>query len=616
MMSRAAAPRGDSTPVDSRLSESSRPLAGRRARADGAVLLLFLALSAVFHRWYAQERDSAVFLSGDAANIACMAAALEHPERFQGDSLFGDPANLAFYTAVQVQILRRLVKDPADYGRVTDLSLGLHVFVYLAGWYLLGILLLRSRRWAALWALLGFAFISVNMGEFWGPFPDVLPRCSFQAVLPYLLVMVLWLAPRSPVWWPLIGFLAGATVWLHPVSAPAWCVAVWSSLWPVRVEGLDRRGRAVWLAVTAVTMCLPLLPCAAVYLQQKQHLPTVHQDLLLQIMEQRLGRSQLSVVYALCAFAWYTLRAGLLPFAMLGGLGLWRWGRSPALQPCDRHLMRVAGTWLLAVLATSLLPPALDQAVVRFTQRTPLQFDLIRGLRYLIPAMYLAVLWPLALQARHDANRRRARWIPRWATLLCGVWLVVHSPYRFDWLNADPALRDLLRHVQAELPARGTILPFRVSSLPIRYRALHPVVYGHKDGGILSYVDHDQLLRWQESQVRYEALSALPPGRRRLAGVAALARDLGADYVVMPRALAEEDLAGLPVHLEFRNSGYVVLQMAAKVGDAGLRAGAVSGTALSQDAARLKRHGRRPMSDSSAGPRWPGVDPAAAGASG
>ena len=57
-----------------------------------------------------------IFLHGDGGTIATMAAALDHPQSFAGDLLYGDPADIATYKTAHVLIVRAISRITGDYG--------------------------------------------------------------------------------------------------------------------------------------------------------------------------------------------------------------------------------------------------------------------------------------------------------------------------------------------------------------------------------------------------------------------------------------------------------------------------------------------------------------------
>ncbi len=70
----------------------------------------------------------------------------------------------------------------------------------------------------------------MNLGERWGIMEEPVTRFTFQAVLPYLLTLA-WIWRNQPRRWPWVMAFTGALVYLHPVSTPAWALAIWLAMW-------------------------------------------------------------------------------------------------------------------------------------------------------------------------------------------------------------------------------------------------------------------------------------------------------------------------------------------------------------------------------------------------
>src|SRR5437870_715799 len=198
--------------------------------ADGVIVLAFGLLALIFYlgRWGGAYPF--VFLESDAANIAGFAAAWDHPELFQGDELLGDQRNFGIYSTIHIPLIRALAKLTGDYGTAFIFLLGPHVFIQALGFYILGRVLFQSRYWATLLAIVTMMPVWLNLGEYWGIYDDPLPRVSFQALLPYLLAGTFYWRSNPAVWPWLLGF-AGALIYVHPVSAPGWILAVWLGMW-------------------------------------------------------------------------------------------------------------------------------------------------------------------------------------------------------------------------------------------------------------------------------------------------------------------------------------------------------------------------------------------------
>ncbi len=528
-------------------------------RTDLAFLALSLLMAAVLHATYAGHERPFLELGGDAANIACFAAASEHPELFAGDGLLGDPANFRFYSALQVPLVRWLARRTGDYGLATNVLLGFTIWLYLYGWYVFGTTFWRSRFCGACWALLQVPHITTAVGEFWGVFNSLIPRLSFQALLPWLLVLTMTVARRGAWRWPWLTYLAGLMVWVHPVSAPGWTLAVCLTWGVLSMPGLERRERRHWLALSVVAMVLALLPFAISFVGEKQPPTSIDAQTAASLMLQRINRSFLSVPYALAAFGWHMLKQGVLPLTALGVIALWR-HREPLDAP-DRERVRLVGAWALGLTVAGVVLPGLDQLLALARHALPFQLDLVRHIRYFVPFLYGLWFWPLrrwCLAASGAWPRRR--WALAGAAL---AWLVIHNPYDLRRPVDDPqSAREAVVAIAREVPPKGRIMPIGFPGLMIRYGALRPVVFTFKDGGCFATVRPDQLAGWYSTYQRYQEIEAMPDSPQRLAAACQLTRDSNAEYLVLTWTSRPITAPVEGATLLFANRLYVLYQVA------------------------------------------------------
>jgi hypothetical protein len=276
--------------------------------------------------------------------------------------LLADPANYRFYATVHIPLLQWLTHLSGDYGTSFLWLLGPTVFLQLLGFYLLGRVLFADRFWALLLALLGSGTtLGFGPGEFWGLWADSLPRNVFQAVLPFVLLVVLRWRTR-PSSWPLIMAGLGALMYLHPVSAPAWAAAVWLGL---ATEGPEPSRR--WISRLLLSGLVFVL-VAGTFLwafgrHQRPSSPEVAeqahwvQDRFYSFESTSQPVSH-PVLLELCSEQRLLFVSALAAMAIL-----WR------LPPRNRSVWRLTLVWLLGILLVSVGLPLLIQLVAG--TRTP-----------------------------------------------------------------------------------------------------------------------------------------------------------------------------------------------------------------------------------------------------
>ncbi len=485
-----------------------------------------------------------VFLDGDAGNISSFSAAFETPQAFQGDAVLADPQNFRIYSTIHLPLLRALIGIFGDYGSAVISLLWLHVFLQGMGFYLLGRLLFQSRYWAALLAIATLMPVALNLGEFWGVHIDPLPRFSFQALLPYLLAAAFYWRAQPKAWpWLMAG--AGALIYIHPVSAPAWGAALWMGLWASRPMGWTFLKRLGYMALCGFVFFLVIAPFFIHYLQNHAHGAPKTSDYqhIYEILVLRFSEAFLDVGVALKDFfSLWTSEWYYWAWAAVGILGvLW-------LRREDRKSPLVLVLWVMGLMVVSVAIPWVDQCLSRAYGWIPLQLDLIRNIRYLVPLMLLWTLWPLV----EATKKLKSVGYPGMAIAIAtvGFFIVGGWAYRHPlglvgetlscWNKGQmvcmpkewSAAIDALKAVRRETPPGAKILP-TAYPLAIRYYAFRPVVYAYKDFGILAYTNHAKLFESYEIYKEMRPIELAKDPEAKLSALVSLGKKLGVQYLLV-----------------------------------------------------------------------------------
>jgi hypothetical protein len=510
------------------------------------------------------------FLGGDAANIACFAAVRDHPDLFSRDELLGHPERFSYYSALHIPALRSLAGLFGDYGSAFMHLLGPHVFVMALGFYVLGRTLFGSRPWAALFAIAALSPVDLNLWEFWGLWRDALPRFTFQAVLPFLLAAV-WRWRDRPALWPLFLASAGLLVYVHPVSAPAWGLALWLSSWLLMPKEWSFGKKVAFAAFLGFAFLIVAVPFLLLYLGGHERGRAEDYESVYRILQVRIP-GYLDVGGAARDFGSIVLRNRLAGAAGAGFL------LSLLVKREDRRGVAFVLTWALGVAIVSFLVPSVEQAVARRLKRTPIETDLVRNFRYLVPLMILLTLWPWAALFEKFRNRAMRFIVVVIGLGLVGVWARGHPPpaspvavvrsWMAGRLFPEPSERatsfsEVLTAVAERTPRGSAILPTsEIDALALRYRALRSVVYCFKDGGAMSYSDHEALVQWFDKYRRQVAIDTISDAARRLEETMDFARDLDADFVLGRRvSLPPEALREMGGRVEFANERYWLIRV-------------------------------------------------------
>lgn len=481
-------------------------------------------------------------LQGDAANIASWAAAWEYPDLFEGDPVLSNPDNFRVYATVHIPLLRLLERATGDFGWPFVYLIGPHVFVQAVGFYILGRVLFQQRYWAVLLSVVTLMFVPINLGEYWGILDDTQPRFTFQALLPYLLASAItWRAKPSA--WPWLMLAVGLLMYVHPVSTPAWAFAIWIGLWAFHPKTWSLRTRFGAMLFLGIGFVAVILPFMTNYLQSFAHGTTIDYDRVYHILENAFQAAYLDIPLALQEYISLPEVVILLPLSIFGAIAVFK------LCPEKRGFLRLIGLWLAGLLFVTVAVPIVDQAIARANDQIPLQYDFIRGIRYLIPMMLLFCVWPLAeLQPSLQGPRRKLS-IAVIGLLLASLWVYWHQPdlpalrqalsciRRAKIVCVDPVTQPTIFDIVSEYTPPGSRIMVEFSTdyqmLAIRYDSLRPLVFHSKDRGILAYSNHEGLLRWNDINMQMTAILAERDIPTRLENLLDLARDLDAQYLVV-----------------------------------------------------------------------------------
>jgi len=491
------------------------------------------------------------FLVGDAATYAGFAAALDNPEMFVGDPLLGNLGNINFYLTFHIPLTRLLARIlELDYGSAWLLVLIPQVFLQLSGFYILGRVLFGSR-WAGLcFSLLTLARIQLNFGTFWGFNPDPLARTTFQSGLPFLLAGALWWR-NQPSRWPVLMVLAGVLMYVHPVSTPVWALAVWAGLWFGFERDWSFQRRIGWMCLCGGAFLVVAGPFVFNYLSTYEHGETLDYERVYAILKARYLPGYFDLPQGLRVFC-STLAREPLFFMGIFAVGAIAIRKKTEAGKAVFNLMVV---WFCVLLLFSVAFPLAEQAICRKLKLMPPEVDLIRNIRYLVLFLEIAVfalLWPRVFPKSFFGWLRLTVFAVCYFAIVVpgfhasnGVLSVLDSAGGRNYFRAsarDQFYRDMLSDV-AHLTAPGTSILAYGEHFPLalRYAALRPVVYTYKDGGVLGYANHRDLLEWDSARGKFQELQKTLGIVARDEQLIMLAFELNAEALVLPFELSLAD---------------------------------------------------------------------------
>jgi hypothetical protein len=545
---------------------------------DWLAVLIFFAFAVVYFLGRLQGNYPVVILSGDGGNIASYAAALDHPGWFQADPALGDSNNIGIYATIHIPIIRALNRLTGDYGLAYTWLLLPQTFLQLLGFYILGRVLFTStsknRFWAFILAFLtAMTVINIGLGEIWGVWQDALPRVTFQSFLPFLLALTLVWRNR-PRRWPWLMLFAGLLVYVHPVSAPAWGLAIWLSLWLLQPQTWKWKQRILVMLGLGILFLAVLTPYAFTYLSYRGRDQAADYTTVMAILQTYSPANLLNVPAALAVFLWNMTRSLLLPVALAGFLATWY------LKKGDRTPVKIVLLWMAGIFITSVIIPFAEQIIEQRFHILPLETELIRCIRYFVPLLLLFWIWPLAECMPRLTNSQARRSVFALGIVLFGFWSATNRPAVRDIYqtflcftkarlvcSVQNPLDNLIYTLQTQtLPGEGVLVynedtAYVSQSLSVRYSALRPLVYTLRDSGILGYSNRSALPGWLATTKQMDILRAMSSPPERLAGLVPLAKSLGATFLVVDFNLTPEMLSSLPVSVVMHNEGYILLKL-------------------------------------------------------
>lgn len=501
------------------------------------VLFLCVFAGIVQHGRIGSSVDG-IALATDQGMYTSMIAARAMPEAFVSDAFYSNSKILDIYRLIHFPLIESLVED-GKFGIAYLKLTGVHVFLNYLGFYIFGMLLLK-KRWPALFfsLLMGFVYW-IPWGTYWGGgYLDYSPRTTFSALYSFLLcwVLVVWNKPR---WWPCVMFVAGLMVYIHAISSLPVLAGLWLGFAVLKPAQSTWARHAWWMLLIGLCGVAGIGPYMLHYMKPGLALTPADVSLLQDVMHLRFNVEFSQYWAGIGQFLWQHIRLGLFPLAGVGGFILYKYGSSE-----ERRIGLQIGMWCLGpviVLGIFLL----DQYVAALRGVPPMQFDLIRTLRFLpFFAMCLIIFGIKVFFSRVTLHSSVAWWSAR--VIACGVCIglffggnsdLVRSSAMYYWNSLDaqryekayaPILerKAMLEALKKHTPLGSTVF-YAHEDEAIRHYAHRALVFAWKDVGSLYYAKAIPELRtWVDI---YKQLQSSPTAYIGLAG------QTGADYLLSNR---------------------------------------------------------------------------------
>ncbi len=530
---------------------------------------MLFALGMFLGRW--QGLFPFVHLNGDGGNIASFVAGRTNPEAFPRDFMLNESSNFQFYYTIHFPVLSALESVTHDYGMAFMLLYPFHIVVHIIGFYWLGRVLFQNRFYAALLALLTALPLPVSFGEGWGlSVPDALPRLTFQALLPYVLALaILW--SHQPRRWFWIMVMVGLLIWVHPVSAPVWGFAIWLGFWRVVPPDWLPIKRLGWMFALGLVFLVMVAPYAVHYSNYFQHgRTTANYERLLEIFSFRWGDGSVFVNLWLGFEAFIAISYRTLLLGVAGILVAFLLSRGE-----ERKNAGMVVLWLTALLLVSVVLPIIDHTIAFSQKQIPLQYDLVRGIRYTLMIAWIFIFWMMWALNRYWRNRP-------YRFLVYGVMLVFSTSMIYQAVPLTPfwdfvgCLRqgqlvcpgprsidfaDLIAYIRDNTEADAVMVG---DDLAFRYGARRSLAYSFRDANILAYTNHDRLEEWYSIARESQTIAEIDALDQRTASLIDFAREVEGDYLVLDYETDSnilEIIVGQNAEIAYANAHFTLIRL-------------------------------------------------------
>lgn len=543
---------------------------------DGLLILLFLFLALVYQLEMSSRGFPTVILGGDAANIASFAAGRAYPDLFTSDAILGNLNNIGLYTTIHLPITIWLEKMVGNFGLAYSLLLFPHVFVQYLAYYLLGRVLFNQRYWALLFTMAISAPLALAGGELWGVVGDGMPRFTYQVIIPFLLILMLTQWRNRPDRWPWLMVIAGLLAFIHPVSTPAWAFALWLGLWPC-IPALDPLKKKIKTMIKmGFILAIALLPYVSIYLYYKKGgSANSNYDLVYYILTNYFPYDLMDIPAAVKVLFRATSEFGLLWYGLAGFL------ITALVFKTERSRLKQMLFWMAGISFVTILVPFVEQIIERTLRIIPLQTELMRGMRYLVPFLFIFWFYPLAELTRRAKQTNTARLVLVTGTIITAAWLIMNTPYPITSIKTSincwsqgqficptqDDYADALQQIQIKTPETAKFVVFltnRWSGIEVRYLGLRPMLYAYKDRGQLTFTNLDALNNWfyylqRENGIYSRHISpTLDLQQQRMID---FARDAHANYMLTDFPFPKSVRKALGVTLAYQNDTYTILKI-------------------------------------------------------
>jgi hypothetical protein len=236
---------------------------------------------------------------------------------------------------------------------------------------------------------------------------------------------------------------------------------------------------------------------------------------------------------------------------------------------------------MLGIGLVTIFIPVVEQSIERALRIVPLQTEIMRGMRYLVPFLFIFWFYPLAQLTNRAARTGITRAVFAVGTLLTLSWLILNPPYPIVeiptvvecWTQGklicpdQTDYADALTYIRNETPENAQFVVFltnRWSGIEVRYLGLRPMAYSYKDRGQLAFTNIDALRTWYYYLQRENAIYSrnnsptLEIQQKRMID---FALDAEANYLLTDFSFPPDVQEKLFVHTVYQKGTFTILKL-------------------------------------------------------
>lgn len=541
---------------------------------DFLIVIFFLVVAVLYYEQRIGHDKVITNLKGDAAMVASVFAGRDYRSDFQGDPLLSQAKTSDSYICTAywyVSFMHRWFHIPYANAYVTMLIP--IVFMHLLGFYVLGRVLYRSRTLSLLLAFSCLLFIPFQTwGEIWGLCREPLNRVAIGALIGFFWAMAVYYG-RKPKMRLAIMIAAGLSVWVHPAATPVVAFSLWVSFWAMRAEDETPRKFVMNMLIIAGVILVILLPYILQYSSTfgDPHSPPELKKKLLEIMRSSYidGYTRNEWTAIKLFFYQFLFKKPLISAATIALIGTF------FIAPAgERRTILQLALMATGIIFISNVIFLLDHHLAARAERIPLELDLVRGNRFLIPLSFVAIFYSAAIFWRRFGTKIGAP-----VSVLVTVFLFfnlqpnikemslkLNQGYRVLTQEGNPTNEsdvEMLNWLRNETPRNTSVTVFFNGLLDntVRYVSMRPLCFSFKDSCMFGYFDREKLLEFQQKKSIYEQALEHPNIKMRFPLAVKTALIFVSELLVIDKALFDESYREVPKAILWENVKYAVIDL-------------------------------------------------------